>query len=270
LRAEAAELLAGVKPLEELAAEAQLRTKEAAAAEELVAVVGRYATAARVSESAAVRHLVAREQHQNHRQRWLDLREERLSNAAAELASQLEPGVPCPVCGSPGHPSPAAAATAALAVVEAERAAQEDREAAEAVLAALDKELADAQQQVAVLASQGGDTPPEQARADAALAKERADKALRAAADLAASRERQLELGEHITAAETAMAAADSRITKTQSTLTEVLVQAGALEGALSKLRAGFATLDERLSSLKDSTELLERTDAARAAGDNT
>jgi exonuclease SbcC len=153
-----------------------------------------------------------------------------------------------------------------LAVVEAERAAQEYREAAEAVLAALDKELADAQQQVAVLASQGGDTPPEQARADAALAKERADKARRAAADLAASRERQLELGEHITAAETAMAAADSRITKTQSTLTEVLEQAGALEGALSKLRAGFATLDERLSSLKDSTELLERTDAARTS----
>jgi exonuclease SbcC len=266
LRAEAARLTAGMRPLEELAADVRLRTKEAEAAEELVAVVGRYATAARVSESAAGRHLVAREQHQNHRQRWLDLREERLSNAAAELASQLEPGVPCPVCGSPGHPSPAAAATAALAVVEAERAAQEDCEAAEAVLAALDKELAEAQQQVAVLASQGGDTPPEQARADAALAKERADKARRAAADLAASRERQLELGEHITAAETAMAAADSRITKTQSTLREVLEQAGALEGALSKLRAGFATLDERLSSLKDSTELLERTDAARTS----
>jgi exonuclease SbcC len=266
LRAEAARLTAGMRPLEELAADVRLRTKEAEAAEELVAVVGRYATAARVSESVAGRHLVARGQHQNHRQRWLDLREERLSNAAAELASQLEPGVPCPVCGSPGHPSPAAAATAALAVVEAERAAQEDREAAEAVLAALDKELADAQQQVAVLASQGGDTPPEQARADAALAKERADKARRAAADLAASRERQLELGEHITAAETAMAAADSRITKTQSTLREVLEQAGALEGALSKLRAGFATLDERLSSLKDSTELLERTDAARTS----
>lgn len=264
LRAEADGLLAGVKPLEELAAEARLRTKEAAAAEELVAVVGRYATAARVSSGVAERHLVARGHHQNHRQRWLDLREERLANAAAELASQLRPDEPCPVCGSPGHPSPAPAATAALAVVEAERAAQEDCEAAEAVLAALEKELAEARQQVAVLAAQGGDTPPEDARADAAMARERADKALRAAADLALSRARQSELDEHITAAESTQAATDSSIAKTESTLTEVQDQADALEGALRKLRAGYSTLGQRITSLKSSTALLERTDAAR------
>ena len=266
LRAEAAGLLAGVKPLEELAAEARLRTKEAAAAEELVAVVARYATAARVSSGVSERRLVARDHHQNQRQRWLDLREERLANAAAELASQLRPDVPCPVCGSPEHPSPAPAATAALGVVEAERAAQEDCEAAEAVLAALDKELAEARQQVAVLAAQGGDTPPEEARADAALAKERADKALRAAADLAVSRQRQSELEEHIAAAESTQAAADSGIAKTESTLTEVQEQADALEGALRKLRAGYSTLGDRLTSLKESTALLERTDAARTS----
>lgn len=266
LRAEAAGLRAGVKPLEELAAEARLRTKEAAAAEELVAVVGRYATAARVSSGVAERQLAARDHHQNHRQRWLDLREERLANAAAELASQLRPDVPCPVCGSPEHPSPALAATAALAVVEAERAAQEDCEAAEEVLAALDEELAEARQQVAVLAAQGGATPLEEARADATLAKERADKALRAAADLAINHERQAELDQHITAAESMLAAADSGIAKTESTLTEVQEQADALEGALRKLRAGYATLGARLTSLKESTALLERTEAARTS----
>ena len=266
LRAEAAGLLAGVKPLEVLAAEARLRTKEAAAAEELVAVVARYAAAARVSSGIAERHLVARDHHQNHRQRWLDLREERLANAAAELASQLRPDVPCPVCGSPEHPSPAPAAKAALAVAEAERAAQEDCEAAEAVLAELDNELADARQEVAVLAAQGGDTPPEQARVDATLAKERADKALRAAADLAVSRQRQLELDEHVAAAESTQAAADSGIAKTESTLTEVQEQADALEGALRKLRAGYSTLGARLTALKESTALLERTDAARTS----
>ncbi|ABK03952.1 SMC domain protein [Arthrobacter sp. FB24] len=265
LRAEAAELLAGVKPLEELAAEAQLRTKEAAAAEELVAVVGRHAAAVRVSSGVAERHRLARDDHQNHRQRWLDLREERLANAAAELASQLRPTEPCPVCGSPEHPSPAPAATAALAVADAERAAQEACEAAEAVLAALGKELAEARQLVAVLAAQGGDLPLEEARADAAQAKERADEAVRAAADLAASRERQAELDEHIDAAESAQAAADSGMAKTESTLMEVLEQTDALDDALGKLRAGYPTLGSRLSSLDESTALLERTDAARS-----
>ena len=43
LRTESEALLAALRPLEELAAEVQLRTKEAAAAEELVVLVRRYA-----------------------------------------------------------------------------------------------------------------------------------------------------------------------------------------------------------------------------------
>jgi exonuclease SbcC len=266
LHAEAAGLLARVMPLEELAAEAQLRTKEAAAAEELVALVSRHVAAVRVCSGVAERHRLARDEHQNHRQRWLDLREERLANAAAELASQLLPAEPCPVCGSPEHPSPAPAATSALAVAEAEQGAQEACEAAEAVLAALEAELADVRQQVAVLAAQGGDTPPDAARAEAALAKERADQAVRAAAELAAGRERQTELDGQITAAESAQAAIASRIAKAESTLQEVLEQADALDGALRKLRAGFQTLGGRITSLSGTTALLERTDAARTS----
>lgn len=264
LRDEAAALQQRVQPLEELAAEAQLRTKEAAAAEELVAMVSRHTAAVQVCSGVAERHRLARDDHQNHRQRWLDLREERLANAAAELASQLLPAEPCPVCGSPEHPSPAPAATAALAVAEAERGAQEACEAAEAVLASLETELANVRQQVAVLAAQGGDTPPEEARADAALAKERADQAILAARELAADRERQMELGEQIAAAESTQAATESRIAKTESTLLEVLEQADALEGALRKLRAGYPTLGGRITSLRGTTALLERTDAAR------
>ncbi|MDQ0075386.1 AAA family ATPase [Arthrobacter oryzae] len=266
LRAEAAGLLARVKPLEELAAEAQLRTKEAAAAEELVAVVSRHTSAVQVCSGVAERHRVARDEHQNHRQRWLDLREERLANAAAELASQLLPAEPCPVCGSPEHPSPAPAARAALTVAEAERDAHDACEAAEGVLAALETELADARQQVAVLAAQGGDTSPEEASADAALAKERADLAVRAAAELAAGRERQAELDDQISASESTKSAAESRIAKTESTLQEVSEQAAALDGALRKLRAGYPTLGSRITSLRGTTALLERTDAARTS----
>ena len=100
LRAETAGLLAGLRPLEELAAEVQLRAKEAAAAEELVALVGRYAAAEAACAGVAERHRRARDEHQDRRQRWLDLREERLANAAGELAAQLSPAPPVRCAGA--------------------------------------------------------------------------------------------------------------------------------------------------------------------------
>jgi len=264
LRGEATSLLAGLRSLEELAAEAQLRTKEAASAEELVSVVGRYAAAAGVCSGIAEQHRLARDDYQDHRQRWLDLREERLANAAAELAGRLQPAEPCPVCGSPEHPSPAPAASAALAIAEAERAAQQASEAAEAAFSVLARELAEAHQTVAVLAAQGGDTPPEEARRDAALAKQRAEAATRAAGDLAASRERHAELDEQIAAAETAQVETASGIAQTESTIAEVREQSEALEDALRHLRADHPTLGHRIVAVKGTTALLERADAAR------
>ncbi|MGO4120443.1 AAA family ATPase [Arthrobacter sp. YAF16] len=263
LRAESAELLAALAPLEELAAEVQLRTKEAAAAEELVAIVARHASAAENCARITDRHRVARDSHQDRRQRWLDLREERLANAAAELAAQLLPDQPCPVCGSAEHPAPAPAAASALAIAEAEKTAQEDAEAAEAVLSALERELGEAQQDLAVLAAQGGDTEPDVARREATLAKELSAEATRAAAELAANRARRSELDEEILAAGQARTAAASGIAQTESTISEVLGQVEGLETALAGLRAGHASLGRRLVSVRGTTALLERADAA-------
>ncbi|WP_160664905.1 AAA family ATPase [Pseudarthrobacter sp. ATCC 49987] len=264
LRLESEALLAGLRPLEELAAEVQMRTKEAAAAEELLVLVRRYAEAGTACGAVAERHGRAREEYQDLRQRWLDLREERLANAAAELASQLQPGVPCSVCGSPDHPAPAPAAASALTVAEAEETAQHACEVAEAALVALERELADAQQDVAVLAAQGGNTAPDDATLEAALAKERAAEAHRAAAELAANRARQSRLDEEIAGAEEAQAAAASSIAHTGSTLTEVQEQAEALELALDKLRAGHPVLAARITALDGATAVLERADTAR------
>lgn len=268
LRTESAALTAGIRPLEELAAEVQLRTKEATAADELVTIVGRFLAAEAGCTAIAAQHAAARNVHQDRRQHWLDLREQRLTNAAAELATQLLDGVPCPVCGSPEHPAPAPAAASALAVAEAEKAAQLASDTAEEALAALGRELADAEQNVAVLAAQGGSTPPGEAREEAALARERADDAARAATDLAASRARLAELEAAIDAADRAQAEAASGIAQTQSTITEIDGQAEALEHALDTLRAGHATLEQRIAALTSTAAVLEHADAAQSALD--
>ena len=263
LRAESAALVAALAPLEELAAEVQLRTKEAAAADELVSIVGRHAKAAENCAGITERHRLARDTYQDRRQHWLDLREERLANAAAELAAQLHPDEPCPVCGSAEHPAPAPAAASALAIAEAEQTAQEDADAAEAVLTALEHELGEAQQTLAVLAAQGGDTEPVVARSDAALARDRAAEATRAAADLAANRARRDELDDEIMAAEQGQTAAAAGIAQTEATLSGVRGEADALEAALAGLRSGHPNLGTRLAAVRGTTTLLERADAA-------
>ena len=77
---------------------------------------------------------------QQARQVWLDLREDRLAGIAAELAAELAPGDPCPVCGSADHPHaavPASTAVTASDEVEARTASDDAAEAARVVNAAL-------------------------------------------------------------------------------------------------------------------------------------
>ena len=264
LRNESGKLIAGLRPLEELAAEVQLRTKEAAAAEELVGLVRRHAAAQEACGVVEQRHGSAREQYQDRRQRWLDLREARLANAAAELAAHLLSGVPCPVCGSPEHPVPAPATASALTVAEAEQSAQLECEAAETALAGLERELSDAQQQVAVLSAQGGHIGLEDASLEATQARERAAEARGAAEELAGNRARFAKLEEEIVGVERAQADSASRIAQTESTITEVQEQADSLEQALHKLRAGHPALAGRMAALGATTAVLERAEAAR------
>lgn len=264
LRAELAALAAGIQPLESLASEAQLRAKEAAAAEELVDVVRRHRSAVSLCTGAEERHRRARGEYLDLRQGWLDLREERLANAAAELAAQLTPGGSCPVCGSAEHPAPAPAASVALSIAEAERTAQERCEAAEKALAAIEGELQAARQEVAVLAGQGGDADPAEARQEAAAAKDRASETGRAVAELAASRARKEQLEEEIQSAEAAQAAAASGARETQSTMVEVQEQADSLEAALGELRAGHPNLTRRADAVTATTALLEQAQEAQ------
>ncbi|MDR6413967.1 SMC family ATPase [Pseudarthrobacter sulfonivorans] len=264
LRAEQEHLTAGLKPLEVLASAAVLHSKEAAAAEELLDVVRQYTAAVTAQEQAAQRHSASREIQLETKARWLDLREERLANAAAELAAQLAEGDPCPVCGSQEHPAPAQAGASALGLSQAEEAAQHVYEEAEAKLAALNTALGEANQLVAVLAGQGGDTPEDEAVQAAAAARHAAGQSQRAVQDLADLRKQIEAVEARIAAAETARNSGAAELAQVTAASAEVADNLASLDQALSGLRGGHRSLTRRLRSLQDAAATLEKAEEAR------
>ena len=268
LRAEAGRLREGMLPLEQLAGEAVLRTKEALAAEELVDVVRRYRATAEKCVAATKRRVKAKEAQLGSRQRWLDVREQRLANAAAELAARLEAGEPCPVCGGTEHPAPVPVAGSVLSLAEQEEKAREVFEAAERALSARDEELAGIQQELAVLAGQGGDTDPAEAQEAARLAREAAEAAETAQVQLAGAKAQLEDLEDRVTAGEQARTECLSRAAQLESTVAELDGQSAALESALAALRAGYPGLDQRCTAITRTIAVLERASSARAAVD--
>jgi DNA repair protein SbcC/Rad50 len=113
------------------------------------------------------------------------LRQRQLTGMAARLASALEPGSPCPVCGSGHHPQPARAAADAVAPGDLEAAEASEQQASTALQQAA-LALVTLQAQNMALAQQAGE-----AAADARAARASALEALQAftnARDQAAQR----------------------------------------------------------------------------------
>ena len=94
-----------------LAGETLLQTKERTLTQ-WKRLSERCAESARAVSAAEQQSRSASEQFARFERTVLELRSRRLAGFAGELAGQLEPEHPCPVCGSTDHPSPADAAAA--------------------------------------------------------------------------------------------------------------------------------------------------------------
>jgi exonuclease SbcC len=136
-------------PAERAAAQAAETALEAARAAELLATT---------LATARIGVQTRREAWSAARERWLDLRAQRLEGMAAELAAQLADGADCPVCGATEHPRPATHSGPAV-TADDEQAAREVAEAAEAAFTAATADLERQERDLAALRVTAGQTP---------------------------------------------------------------------------------------------------------------
>ncbi|MDQ0768698.1 exonuclease SbcC [Pseudarthrobacter defluvii] len=265
LLAEREQLVAGMDQLESRSIDAALRRKEAAAAAELLDVVRQHAAAVQARDHVKLRHEDSRESLLEAKRRWLDVREERLANAASELAAKLVDGEPCAVCGSGHHPTPADAGSGGPGLAQEEEEAHAVYEAAEAAHALVAAELAKGEQTVAVLAGQGGNISEAEARAAADIALAAATDAEQAAAELRDRRQRLEALEAGIGRARAGLADAEAELSVVAASLAELAEQAASLDRNLAALRGGHRSLDRRLRALEEAVAVLAKAVEAQA-----
>jgi exonuclease SbcC len=202
------------------------------------------------------------------KQHWLDLKEQRLTGIAAELAAHLTDGEPCAVCGATEHPAPARKV-----------AGHVDREAEEDALAAYqradeqraerERNLGVVREALAAATAEAGDTPTEQLTREAEELEEQYARARRGAAELHAAQERLRQAGhEHerrVAARQEAAVRSAARVGHRERLESERAV----LEEELDRARGALDSVAARAAQLERRTALLtDAADAARAAED--
>lgn len=188
---------------------------------------------------------------------WLSLLEQRLDQAAAELAANLAEGDPCPVCGGTEHPQPAVAASGQLITREQEAAAREKHAAAEARYSEAREACANLEQELSNLASRGGVTDAAEAAAAVASARASLDHAVavrdrrRTLQERSAATAQQLEqMARELSALAVAKASADSELKAGKERTDE-------LEQKLREALPDGGSLHEHAASLSQLDRLL-------------
>ncbi|MFI6805308.1 AAA family ATPase [Streptomyces luteogriseus] len=202
------------------------------------------------------------------KQHWLDLKEQRLSGIAAELAAHLTDGAPCAVCGATEHPDPARK-VAGHVDREAEEHALTGYQRADEQRAEDERRLAVVREALAAATAEAGDGPTEQLAREAAELEERYAQARGAAAGLHAAQERLRQAGqEH----ERRLAARQETAVRTASRVghrERLDRERAALEEELDRARGSLDSVAARAAQLERRTALLtDAADTARVAED--
>ncbi|GAA2528212.1 MULTISPECIES: SMC family ATPase [Streptomyces] len=219
-------------------------------------------------ERAAEQVRAAREQALKAKQHWLDLKEQRLSGIAAELAAGLADGAPCAVCGATEHPAPARKVDGHVGR-EAEERALAGYQRAEEQRAEAERRLGAVREALAAAGAEAGDTPTEELALAAQELEDQYAEARAAASDLHSARE-EMRRAEHehelrvVAQREAAVRAASrvghrDRLDREKAALEEELAQA---RGAATSVAARAEQLERSVTRLTDAA------DAARAAED--
>ncbi|MEU2540995.1 SMC family ATPase [Streptomyces iakyrus] len=203
------------------------------------------------------------------KQDWLDLKEQRLSGIAAELAANLTDGDPCAVCGATEHPAPARK-VAGHVDREAEEHALTAYQRADEQRAEDERRLGVAREALAAASAEAGDTPTEQLAEEMQELEKRYARAREAAAELHAAQERLRQAGhEH----ERRLAARQEAAVRTASRVghrERLDRERAALEEELDRARGSLDSVAARAAQLERRTALLtDAADAARAADDS-
>ncbi|KPI11129.1 hypothetical protein OK074_2956 [Actinobacteria bacterium OK074] len=223
---------------------------------------------ARDTEAAEAGALDARRRAVAAHERWLDLKEQRLTGIAAELAAGLVDGEPCAVCGSEQHPAPARKIAGHVGRETEERALAEYRAADERATES-ERRLGVVREALAAARAEGGDEPTHQL-AEQATELERLHREARAGVPgLHAAQEewRRAEREHERRSADRQAAAvrAASRVARRDA----VDRESATLEAELTHARATATSVAARAAQLERQTALLtEAADAARGAAD--
>jgi exonuclease SbcC len=220
---------------------------------------------------------------QDLRERYLDLRERRISGMAAELASGLAAGCSCPVCGSAEHPSPAVA-SAGVSRAE-EDAAREEHETADFERQAFAESEAALEAQLLAARSRSDERDPEHWREQLAEAEVRLERCVLATRSVEALEAEMTDLDRRDQELATTLAGAaarlealvqqhtesDERCQRLAAQLRELLVghpEATSVSGLVARLGETERVLDEAGAALAARERAVHELTQAEAAAD--
>ncbi|MBV2357216.1 SMC family ATPase [Streptomyces sp. J2-1] len=208
----------------------------------------------------------SRQTAQDARDHWLDLKEQRLTGIAAELAAHLSDGTPCAVCGATEHPAPARRV-----------AGHVDREAEETALTAYQRaeerhagdvqRLAAVREAMAAAGAEAGDLSAGRLAAEAEELEREYGDARRDASDLHTVRERLRQGERERERRQDEQRQAEVRTASRQTRRDALDRERATLADEVTRARGSAPDVATRTAQLKRGATLLtEAADAARAA----